>query len=86
ESAAKMLYGYLIHVCYILTSKGLNAMLEKYENMDFGRCLGVYYAGQPCLRVGQSDIPHSTTLKIYCLDYEDVYYPRSKYDQGSIHG
>ncbi|MCO5552147.1 hypothetical protein L7F22_005657 [Adiantum nelumboides] len=84
ESAAEMLYG-LIHVRYILTSKGLNAMLEKYKNMDFGRCPRVYCAGQPCLPVGQSDIPRTTTVKIYCPKCEDVYYPRSKY-QGNIDG
>ncbi|MCO5600141.1 hypothetical protein L7F22_054249 [Adiantum nelumboides] len=48
ETSTEMLYGYLIHVCYILASKGLNAMLEKYKNMDFDRCPGVYCAGLPC--------------------------------------
>lgn len=84
ESAAEMLYG-LIHVRYILTSKGMNAMLEKYKNMDFGRCPRVYCSGQPCLPVGQSDIPRTTTVKIYCPKCEDAYYPRSKY-QGNIDG
>ncbi|KAL8119351.1 hypothetical protein AgCh_016757 [Apium graveolens] len=82
ESAAEMLYG-LIHVRYILTSKGMAAMLEKYKNYDFGRCPKVYCCGQPCLPVGQSDIPRSSTVKIYCPKCEDIYYPRSKY-QGSI--
>ncbi|KAL6569266.1 casein kinase 2 regulatory subunit [Orobanche minor] len=78
ESAAEMLYG-MIHVRYILTSKGMAAMLEKYKNYDFGRCPRVYCCGQPCLPVGQSDIPRSSTVKIYCPKCEDVYYPRSKY-------
>jgi casein kinase II subunit beta len=84
ESAAEMLYG-LIHVRYILTTKGLAAMLEKYKSYDFGRCPRVYCCGQPCLPVGQSDIPRSSTVKIYCPRCEDIYYPRSKY-QGNIDG
>ncbi|KAL6981360.1 putative casein kinase II subunit beta-4 [Sarracenia purpurea var. burkii] len=84
ESAAEMLYG-LIHVRYILTSKGMAAMLEKYKNFDFGRCPRVYCCGQPCLPVGQSDIPRASTVKIYCPKCEDIYYPRSKY-QGNIDG
>lgn len=65
----------------ILTLKVLQ--LEKYKNYDFGRCPRVYCCGQPCLPVGQSDIPRSSTVKIYCPKCEDIYYPRSKY-QGSI--
>ncbi|XP_010529991.1 PREDICTED: casein kinase II subunit beta-1-like [Tarenaya hassleriana] len=84
ESAAEMLYG-LIHARYILTSKGLAAMLDKYKNYDFGRCPRVYCCGQPCLPVGQSDIPRTSTVKIYCPKCEDVYYPRSKY-HGNIDG
>ncbi|XP_057511211.1 putative casein kinase II subunit beta-4 isoform X2 [Actinidia eriantha] len=84
ESAAEMLYG-LIHVRYILAAKGMATMLEKYKNYDFGRCPRVYCCGQPCLPVGQSDIPRSSTVKIYCPKCEDIYYPRSKY-QGNIDG
>ncbi|KAK8718423.1 hypothetical protein V6N13_045656 [Hibiscus sabdariffa] len=92
ESAAEMLYG-LMHVRYILTSKGMSAMLclqlefqlEKYKSYDFGRCPRVYCCGQPCLPVGQSDIPRSSTVKIYCPKCEDIYYPRSKY-QGNTDG
>lgn len=84
ESAAEMLYG-LIHVRYILTSKGMAAMLEKFKNYDFGRCPRVYCCGQPCLPVGQADVPRSSTVKIYCPKCEDLYYPRSKY-QGNVDG
>ncbi|KAJ6797344.1 putative casein kinase II subunit beta-4 isoform X1 [Iris pallida] len=84
ESAAEMLYG-LIHVRYILTGKGMAAMLEKFKNYDFGRCPRVYCCGQPCLPVGQNDAPRSSTVKIYCPKCEDIYYPRSKY-QGNLDG
>ncbi|KAE9606863.1 hypothetical protein Lal_00026051 [Lupinus albus] len=84
EFAAEMLYG-LIHARFILTSKGMAAMLDKYENYDFGRCPRVYCSGQTCLPVGQSDIARSSTVKIYCPRCEDIYYPRSKY-QGNIDG
>eukprot|EP00270_Netrium_digitus_P010858 TRINITY_DN3390_c0_g1_i1.p1 TRINITY_DN3390_c0_g1~~TRINITY_DN3390_c0_g1_i1.p1 ORF type:complete len:320 (+),score=89.36 TRINITY_DN3390_c0_g1_i1:240-1199(+) len=84
ESAAEMLYG-LIHVRYIITGRGLTSMLEKYKNVDFGRCPRVYCSGQPCLPMGQSDIPRTSTVKIYCPKCEDIYYPRSKY-QGNIDG
>lgn len=84
ESAAEMLYG-LIHVRYILTTKGLAAMLEKYKNAEFGRCPRVYCCGQPCLPVGESDIPRQGTVKIYCPKCEDIYTPRSRF-QDSIDG
>lgn len=84
ESAVENLYG-LIHTRYILTSKGMAAMLEKYKNCDFGRCPRVYCCGQPCLPVGQSDVFRSSTVKIYCPKCEDIYYPRSRL-QGNIDG
>ncbi|KAI7738612.1 hypothetical protein M8C21_011473, partial [Ambrosia artemisiifolia] len=77
ESAAEMLYG-LIHVRYILTTKGLAAMLEKYKNAEFGRCPRVYCCGQPCLPVGQSDISRQSNVKIFCPKCEDIYTPQSR--------
>ncbi|KAI3812759.1 hypothetical protein L1987_17471 [Smallanthus sonchifolius] len=78
ESAAEMLYG-LIHVRYILTTKGLAAMLEKYKNAEFGRCPRVYCCGQPCLPVGQSDISRQSNVKIFCPKCEDIYTPQSRF-------
>lgn len=78
ESAAEMLYG-LIHVRYILTTKGLAAMLEKYKNAEFGRCPRVYCCGQPCLPVGQSDVSRQSNVKIFCPKCQDIYTPQSRF-------
>ncbi len=78
ESAAEMLYG-LIHVRYILTSRGMAAMFEKFKNCEFGRCPRVLCNGQPCLPIGTSDVPRQATVKIFCPKCCDIFYPRSKY-------
>ncbi|KAG7395426.1 casein kinase 2 regulatory subunit [Phytophthora boehmeriae] len=77
ESAAEMLYG-LIHARYILTTKGMAAMLEKYQAVDFGRCHRVYCQGQPVLPVGQSDVPRHTTVNVFCPKCRDIFFPKSQ--------
>jgi len=76
ESAAELLYG-LIHARYIITPRGMAAMMEKYKSCHFGRCPRVHCQGQPGLPVGQSDLPRMHTTKIFCARCEDIYYPRS---------
>ncbi|KAG6811316.1 hypothetical protein H0H92_008028 [Tricholoma furcatifolium] len=65
ESSAEMLYG-LVHQRYILTRAGLQAMVEKYENV-------------PC---GRSDLPGLDTVKLFCPNCNDVYVPPSSKFQG----
>merc|ERR1712010_356353 len=76
ESAAEMLYG-LIHARYILTSRGMHVMLEKYKNVAFGRCPHVFCQGQPVLPLGLSDVLGNSVVKIWCPKCEHVYFPKS---------
>ena len=38
---------------------------------------GVLCKGQPCLPFGQSDVPHQTTINIFCPNCRQVYFPKS---------
>jgi casein kinase II subunit beta len=76
ESAAEMLYG-MIHARFILTSRGLNAMAEKYANAQFGRCPRVLCQGQPVLPVGRSDLPRNYTVNVFCPMCHDIFHPKS---------
>jgi len=76
EKSARHLYG-LVHARYIITTRGLQKMLEKYKKFDFGRCPRVLCAGQPLLPIGLSDLPNVKSVKLYCGRCEDVYVPKS---------
>lgn len=75
DAAAEFLYG-LIHARYVLTARGMLSMVEKYENVEFGRCPRVLCSGQPALPVGQTDVPRTNTVKLFCPRCQDIYYPR----------
>jgi len=76
ESAAEMLYG-LIHARFILTSRGMHVMLEKYKEVAFGRCPHVFCQGQPVLPLGLSDILGNSMVKIWCPKCQLVFFPKS---------
>ena len=65
ENDAENLFG-LIHSRFILTTRGLQAMLEKYRLFHFGRCPRIYCRGQACLPIGISDVPNEEAVKLYC--------------------
>ncbi|KAG7665844.1 CKB2 [[Candida] subhashii] len=76
EKNAGILYG-LIHARYILTSRGLNKMFEKYRNGDFGYCPRVHCQLHPLLPIGLSDQPRIASVKLYCAKCEDLFNPKS---------
>ena len=76
EIDARKFYG-LIHARYIITVKGLQKMLIKYRDADFGRCPRVYCNFQPLLPVGLHDTPGIDCVKLYCPSCEDLYIPKS---------
>jgi len=76
ENDAEKLFG-LIHSRYILTNRGLHAMLEKYKAVHFGRCPRVLCRGQPTLPVGLSDTTNQESVKLYCPRCEEVYNSKS---------
>lgn len=76
ESAAEMLYG-LIHARYILTSRGMVSMADKYQKASFGRCPRVYCQGQAVLPVGRSDMPRNYTVNVFCPVCQDIFHPKS---------
>jgi len=84
ESSARHLYG-LIHARFIITSRGLTKMVDKYKKADFGRCPRVLCYGQPLLPVGLCDVPYQKAVKLYCPRCEDIYSPKSS-RHGAIDG
>eukprot|EP00903_Cladosiphon_okamuranus_P015692 g14488.t1 len=76
ESAAEILYG-LIHARYILTSRGMQGMFDKFQVGAFGRCPRVYCQGQNVLPAGLSDVPRNCTVAVYCPKCQDIFHPKS---------
>ncbi|KAK4212817.1 casein kinase [Rhypophila decipiens] len=81
EKSARHLYG-LVHARYIVTTRGLAKMLEKYKKSDFGKCPRVMCHSHPLLPMGTSDLPNMKAVKLYCARCEDIYNPKSSRHAG----
>lgn len=75
QNATETLYG-LIHARYILTNKGIDQMIAKYQQGDFGCCPRYLCKEQNLLPIGLNDMPEQTTVKIYCPMCDEIYNPR----------
>jgi len=76
EKSARHLYG-LIHARYIVTTRGLAKMMEKYKSGVFGKCPRIICESQPLLPMGQHDVANISNVKLYCAKCEDIYNPKS---------
>ncbi|KAI8868544.1 casein kinase II subunit beta [Ramicandelaber brevisporus] len=77
ERSARHLYG-LIHARYIITTRGMAKMLDKYKHAEFGVCPRILCENQPLLPVGITDVPNTQSVKLYCCKCEDIYRPKSQ--------
>ena len=72
------LYG-LIHERYILSSKGLHKMRNKFLVGTFGGCPRVLCERQLVVPVAMSSDLSISRVKIFCPRCEEVYVPRIKF-------
>jgi len=75
ENDAETLFG-LIHARFILTNRGLQRMLVKYREKQFGVCPNVLCRDQPVLPMGLSDQLNEESVKLYCPKCDDIYEPQ----------
>ncbi len=73
----KEVYG-LIHAKFILTSKGLAYVREKYLNGIYGHCPRILCDKQVLLPIGLSENLKYSRVKVFCPKCEEVYKPRQK--------
>ncbi|KAI9179978.1 chromatin remodeling complex Adenosinetriphosphatase [Blastocladiella emersonii ATCC 22665] len=72
ESSAQLLY-MLIHARFIATKQGLQSMLNKLENREFGTCPRTFCYNYPLLPLGEYDHPGMGNVKLYCHSCHDMY-------------
>ncbi|EQB60260.1 casein kinase ii subunit beta [Vairimorpha apis BRL 01] len=66
---------YLIHQRYIYTMSGLEDILDKVLNKEFGSCIRVNCA-TPLIPIGLNNEPRVSTTKMYCYNCVCIYLPK----------
>ncbi len=74
--AEAMLY-YLIHQRYIMTKPGLEDIMGKVLNRDFGTCYRIGCRDVPFIPIGVSNELKKSKTKLYCYNCGNLYEPRS---------
>ncbi|KAL0583155.1 hypothetical protein ABG067_006922 [Albugo candida] len=82
---AAELYG-MIHARYILTSHGLDTMLQKYREGDFGVCPRALCANQSVVPAGLHDEWKKSEMKLFCPKCCDLYAPPTEYEIAPLDG
>ena len=86
--AAEKLYS-LVHARYMLTTKGLEKVFNKYMSGFYGLCPRYYCEKTKVLPIGMSDKLGQGDIKIYCPSCEDAYdsgLPGSELADGACFG
>ncbi|GIX63023.1 casein kinase II subunit beta [Babesia caballi] len=74
NTSAQLLYG-LIHSRFIITSKGMSLMLQKFKEKVFGTCPNFSCENAAVLPIGIVDSPSYHNAKIFCPRCNEVYHP-----------
>eukprot|EP00123_Amoebidium_parasiticum_P005126 comp16376_c0_seq1/m.14230 comp16376_c0_seq1/g.14230 ORF comp16376_c0_seq1/g.14230 comp16376_c0_seq1/m.14230 type:complete len:313 (-) comp16376_c0_seq1:6-944(-) len=72
NKSAERLYGY-IHARYIITSRGLSRMCQKYQRGDFGHCASPGCHHHPLLPMGTTDIIKREKMRLLCPSCEETF-------------
>lgn len=67
---------YLIHQRYIFTKPGLEAVLDKVMNKEYGTCPRLGCESIPMIPLGLSNEPNVSSTKAYCYNCVNVYEPK----------
>lgn len=76
-NSAALLFG-LIHARYILSARGLAAMVKKYQYKTFGVCPNNSCLDTPVLPLGLSDQPKVYNTLVTCPSCRELYWPANR--------
>eukprot|EP00494_Astrolonche_serrata_P029754 UN30021 len=76
EHDADTLYG-LIHARFIITTRGLQQMYQKYNDGEFGQCYNVACNNQKVVPAGMYDAKNKAAVKVFCPSCDLLYDPPS---------